>query len=166
MIQVIKGGPWTFNNQLLMLQRWQKGMNVSNIRWTHASLWVQIWGAPFDMVSPQVASEVGSRWGVVEEVERRRIPDDKNFFMRVRVALPLEKPHRWGSFIAGSDVVRSWVTFKHERLPIFCHYCGLLGHDLCQCVQHFAMKKNGDGVEYQYGGWLKSLGGHPRSPPR
>lgn len=52
MNRVIKGGPWTFDNQLLMLQRWQTGMTGSNIKWTHASLWVQIWGAPFDMVSP------------------------------------------------------------------------------------------------------------------
>lgn len=28
------------------------------------------------------------------------------------------------------------------------------------------MVKNGDIVEYQYGDWLKSSGGHPRSPPR
>ena len=50
--------------------------------------------------------------------------------------------------------------------PIFCHYCVLLGHDLCQCTQHFAMKKNGDGVEYQYGDWLKSLDGRPRFPSK
>ena len=37
-----------------------------------ASLWVQIWGAPFDMVSPQVAKGIGSRLGEVEEVEWKR----------------------------------------------------------------------------------------------
>lgn len=81
-----------FDNQLLMLQRWKKGMNVGNIKWTYASLWVQIWGAPFDMASPQVAQKVGNRLGVVEDMERRRKQDDQNFFMPVRVALPLEKP--------------------------------------------------------------------------
>lgn len=118
------------------------------------------------MVSPQVAPKVGSRLGVVEEVERRHRQDDKNFFMHVRVALPLEKPHQWGSFMVGSDGVHLWVTFKYERLPIFCHYCVLLGHDMRHCAQHFAMKKNGDRVEYQYRDWLNSLGGHPRSPSR
>ena len=38
MNRVITGGPWTFDNQLLMLQSWRKGMNVGNIKWTHASL--------------------------------------------------------------------------------------------------------------------------------
>ena len=44
-------------------------MIVGNIQMEIASLWVQIWGAPFDMISPQVAKEVGSRLGKVEEVE-------------------------------------------------------------------------------------------------
>ena len=122
-------------------------MTGSNIKWTHASLWVQIWGAPFAMISPRVASEVGSRLGVVEEVERSCRQAKQNLFMRVRVALPLEKPLRRGSFIAGLDGIRSWVKFKYERLPIFCHYCGLLGHDLHHCAKHFAMVKARNTVE-------------------
>lgn len=53
----------------------EKGMTVGNIRVDYASLWIQIWRAPLDMISPQVAFEVGSRLGVVEEVERRRQQD-------------------------------------------------------------------------------------------
>lgn len=73
---------------------------------------------------------------------------------------------RRGAFIAGSDGLRSWVTFKYERLPMFCHYCGLLGHDLHHYASHFARKKNGDEVDYQYGEWLKSEGGRAKSPPK
>ena len=69
MARILQDGPWSFNNQLLLLQRWQKGMIVGNIRLEHASFWIQIWGAPFDMVSPKVAKEVGGRLGLVEEVE-------------------------------------------------------------------------------------------------
>lgn len=43
----------------------------------------------FDMASPQVGMEVGSRLAVVEEVKRRRRQDDQNFFMRIHVALPI-----------------------------------------------------------------------------
>ena len=67
--RIFRGGPWTFDNQRLLLKPWNKGMNVGNIRLEAASLWVQIWGAPFDMVSPQMAKEVRSRLGEVEEVE-------------------------------------------------------------------------------------------------
>ncbi|KAK7826371.1 hypothetical protein CFP56_032306 [Quercus suber] len=74
--RILRGGPWSFDNQLLLLQRWKKGMTVGNIRFESASLWVQIWDAPFDMVSPQVAKEVGSRLGEVEEVEWKKRKDE------------------------------------------------------------------------------------------
>ena len=35
-------------------------MTVSNVKFDSLSLWVQIWGAPFNMFSPKVAMEVGS----------------------------------------------------------------------------------------------------------
>ena len=81
MSRILRRGSWTFDNQLLMLTRWRKGMNASNYILDHASLWVQMWGAPFDMVSPQVATEVGNRLGIVEEVERRRRQDTPNLFL-------------------------------------------------------------------------------------
>lgn len=61
---------------------------------------------------------MGSRLGTVEEVEWRNRKDDINMFIRVRMALPITKPLRRGGFIAGSDGERTWVSFKHERLPM------------------------------------------------
>ena len=58
------------------------------------------------------------------------------------------------------------MTFKYERLPIFCHYCGLLGHNLKHCTSHFATTKNGGEVICQYGDWLKASRGRPWSPSK
>ena len=121
-------------------------MNVGNIRLELASLWIQIWDAPFDMVSARVAREVGSRLGEVEEVQWKKRKDDISMFMRVRVALPISKPIRKGGFIVGSDGVKTWVSFKYERLPIFCHYYRILGHDLRHYAAHYAMEKKGDRI--------------------
>ena len=66
MERVLRSGPWTFDNQLLMLKQWSKGMTSRNVRLEHASLWVQIWDAPFNMMSPVVVAEIGSRLGKVE----------------------------------------------------------------------------------------------------
>ena len=116
------------------------------------------------MVSACVAMEVGGRLGEVVEVEKRKEQDDSSYFMRVKVALPVSKPLRRGGFLAGSDGKRLWVTFKYERLPMFCHYCSLLGHDLRHCECHFKLSKSGVEVEYQYGEWLKATGGCSQSP--
>lgn len=53
-----------------MLTRWKKGMSANNVVLEHASLWVQIWGVPFDMISLNVAEEIGKKMGKVEDVER------------------------------------------------------------------------------------------------
>ena len=40
-------------------------MSANNVALEHASLWVQIWGVPFDMMSLKVATEVGNKmWSV------------------------------------------------------------------------------------------------------
>ncbi|KAK7852267.1 uncharacterized protein CFP56_039359 [Quercus suber] len=164
--RILRGGPWTFDNQLLMLTRWRTGMSANNVVLEHASLWVQIWGVPFDMMSPSVAREVGNKMGTVEDVERRRRMDEQNFFLRVRVALPISKPLRRGGFLLGSDGKRHWVTYKYERMPMFCHYCGILGHDIRHCPAHFLALKTEKAIDYQYGDWLKADGGRRKSPPR
>ena len=38
--RVLRGGPWTFDNQLLLLKHWRRGMTAENIRMETATLWV------------------------------------------------------------------------------------------------------------------------------
>ena len=167
MERIIKSDPWSFDNQVLMVKRWKQGMMMAgNVQFESVALWIQIWGAPFDMISPTVAAKIGSRLGRVEEVEKQQKQEAQNMFMRVKVAIPISKPIRRGGFVAGTDGQRTWVTFRYERLPMFCHWCGIMGHDLKHCAQHFAVTKNGNSVTCQYGDWLKSTGGRPRSPSR
>ena len=116
------------------------------------------------MSSPKVAFEIGNHLGEVVEVEKRKSSDTQNLFMRVKVAVPLSKPLRRGGFIGGSDGQRSWVDFKYEHLPLFCHFCGLLGHDVKHCAEHYARSRNRDEVFYQYREWLKFAGGRSHSP--
>ncbi|KAK9995461.1 hypothetical protein SO802_020147 [Lithocarpus litseifolius] len=165
MERVLKGGPWSFDNQVLLLTRWKAGMTADNVRFDSVALWVQIWGTSFDLVSPKIAETVGSRLGSVVEVEKKQRFEGQSYFMRVKVAIPIAKPIRRGAFLAGSDGKRHWVTFKYERLPLFCYFCGLLGHDLKHCASYFAATKNEDEVICQYGDWLKAMGGRTRSPP-
>lgn len=48
MILILRGGSWSFDNQILMLQRWQKGMTLGNIKMENVSLWVQ-YGVPLSI---------------------------------------------------------------------------------------------------------------------
>ena len=108
MDQILRGRPWTFDNQVLKLIKWKSGMSASNVKFDSVSLWIQIWGVPFDMASPTVAVELSNRLGVVEEVERRQKQKGLNFFMQVKVAIPIAKTIHRGVFLAGSDGQSTW----------------------------------------------------------
>ena len=156
--RVLKGGPWTFDNQALMLCRWQLGMTAANVKFDSIALWIQIWDAPFDMISPIVVAEIGNRLGEVVEVVKRRTHDTE-FLYEGEGRAPNVKANKTRAFIGGSKGLHTWVSFKYERLPMFCHFCGVLGHDLKHCVKHFAWMKNSKEVECQYGDWLRVNGG-------
>ena len=66
-----------------MLIRWKKGMTARNVKFDSVSMWVQIWGAPFDMTSPTMATAVGSKIGIVEDVEKKLKHEAQNLFIRV-----------------------------------------------------------------------------------
>ena len=59
MNRVFKGGPWSFDNQVLMLIRWKVGITADNVKFESVSLWVQIWGTLFDLVSPTICKDSG-----------------------------------------------------------------------------------------------------------
>lgn len=113
------------------------------------------------MVCSQVTEKVGQRSGRIVEVERRRGHILQN--LRVKVAIPLEKPLRRGGYLLDSGGQRVWVKFRYERLPMHCHFCGMFGHDLKHCASYSACTKTGE-VVCQYDEWLKASGGHPQSP--
>ena len=89
---VEKNGPWNFENNLLLLSRWRKGLTASNIDFSHSPFWVQVWGLPFEMMDDEVGKELGNSLGKFIKSDKRFGQADQAKFMRIRVNLPLEKP--------------------------------------------------------------------------
>ena len=151
---VERNGPWNFENNLLLLCRWRKGMSASNISFTHSPFWVQIWDLPFEHMSTEVGKDLGNCLGNFIEADRRTGHYDQAKFMRIRVNLQLDKPLRRRGKVAGDDGDKFWVSFKYERLPTFCYICGRMGHDDRHCpesAEHLNSPR-------QYGEWLRASG--------
>ena len=149
---VERSGPWNFENNLLLLCRWRKGLSSANVVFTHAPFWIQIWGLPFEYMTEEAGRDIGSKIGRVIEVDKRSWQADHAKFMRVRIDLPIEKPLRRGGYVTNMDVDRCWVSFKYERLPTFCFSCGKIGHD----EKHCGMLLEKQPIEKQYGDWLRA----------
>ncbi|XP_023906070.1 uncharacterized protein LOC112017848 [Quercus suber] len=84
---VEQNGSWNFENNLLLLCRWRRGLFATNISFTHSPFWVQIWGLPFELMSDEVGRELGNNIGRFIEVDRRARQSDQVKFMRIRVDL-------------------------------------------------------------------------------
>ena len=151
---VEKNGPWNFDNNLLLLCRWRRGLTSTNITFTHSPFWVQIWGLPFELMAEEVCKELGNSLGSFIETDRRSGQSEQAKFMRVRVNLQLDKPLRRGGKIASMEGEKFWVSFRYERLPTFCFHCGRLGHDLKHCNEI----SNSQDSSNQYGDWLRAQG--------
>ena len=64
-------GPWNFENNLLLLCRWKKGLTSENIKFTHSPFWVQLWGLPFELMTDVVGCDIGNNMGCFIELDKR-----------------------------------------------------------------------------------------------
>ncbi|GMY39379.1 putative ribonuclease h protein [Fagus crenata] len=156
---VLDHGPWNFDNHLLLLRQWEVGMSNTNTSFSHATFWIQVWGIPFEMMTKEVGTEIGSRLGLFDSVDKRSWSSESSSNLRIRVAVPIVKPLRRGGYLLSPEGQRFWVHYRYERLLSFCHCCGLLAHTTTQCkvpVSH----------PLPYGDWMRAIVGGRTMPSR
>ena len=93
---VMNNGPWNFDNWILVLRRWERGMMAWSVNFTGLPIWVQVWGLPCNLINDEAGLEVGKSLGHVIEVDYKALTTNQARFLRVRVVLSLDKPIRRG----------------------------------------------------------------------
>ena len=88
---VLENGPWSFDNNLLVLRRWERGMTANSVTFPTLTIWVQVWDLPIDLINEEAGWEIGKGLGHVYEVENKTFLSDQARFIRIRVGIPLEK---------------------------------------------------------------------------
>jgi hypothetical protein len=67
---VLQGGPWTFDNNMLLLDRVQLGMQIESIPLFHAAFWVQIHNLPAGLMKETVGVKLGNYIGMFMEYDK------------------------------------------------------------------------------------------------
>ena len=154
MDRVVKGGPWTFNQHLLITSRVQVGDNPMQIPLFLSEFWIQVYDLPCGFMSEKVAKEIGKFIGVYIEADAKNFDGIWRNFMRIRVAIDVRKPLKKRMRIKKLGGEWAWINFKYERMPTFCFYCGIIGHNEKFCEKFFDCKDKQAAMEY--GTWIRA----------
>jgi hypothetical protein len=63
-----KGNPWTIRNHWFVVQAWDIGLNVENLSFKHAPLWIQIWDLPMHCISVTIGKQLRAQIGEAMDV--------------------------------------------------------------------------------------------------
>ena len=107
-------------------------MPLRYLRFTKLKFLVQIYGLLICMLYPEMAIELGESLGQVTPCEN---PNEMvgGDFLRVHVEIDVSKPLCRGRSVVLVDNKETWISFKYEKLPNFCYWCGLISHDGKDC---------------------------------
>ncbi|WJX41610.1 hypothetical protein P8452_28938 [Trifolium repens] len=155
---VLKNGPWSFDRNLLILNRVSGDEQPADLEMNKVAFWVRVYELPLKVRSDSMAKKLGNIIGQFEETD----PLERNRtgrFLRLKVLIDLRKPLKRGTVIKSQD--RSLkVYFKYERLPNFCFVCGRIGHQLKECDEAGDLEEAGyedlEEKELGFGPWLRA----------
>ncbi|KAG5521220.1 hypothetical protein RHGRI_033692 [Rhododendron griersonianum] len=157
LFKVIAGGPWLFNNQLIVLKRWEEGIKPDQINFSYSPFWIQLRALPLEFMSVEVGRKMMVGFGEVLEVVMAQLSGNQGRCIRVKVELDITKPIPRGKHVSSiADWNPIWVSFGYEKFPHLCHYCGLVGHDDKACILKYNEAKAGIMKVNQYGVWLRA----------
>ena len=96
-------------------------------------------------------------WGITILVHTLRFIEgetDGGSFLRMKVTIDVNKPLCRGRLISLSHGEQSRVSFKYERLPNICYWCGCLNHGDRDCDLWIESEGNLTKENQAYRAWI------------
>jgi hypothetical protein len=128
--RVMDNGPWLFRGAAVVLAEYDGFSNVQDYKLDKVPVWARIQGLPEGLMkkkelAEKVAKKVGEPPLKVILNEGRINPSQ---YLRARVHLDLSKP--LVRFVPINLKERKKYPVQYEKLPDFCKFCGIIGHDV------------------------------------
>ncbi|KAL2225757.1 UNVERIFIED_CONTAM: hypothetical protein Sindi_3051500 [Sesamum indicum] len=137
MEDVIEGGPWLYQGQPIILQKWKPGMVLRKLQHTEVPVWIKIRHLPVELWTEEGLSTVASGVGKPLYPDAITRACTRLDFTRVCVMLDVTSnlpkhiiimtPNEGGESPCKVDVEYEWIPPK-------CKSCMTLGHSAKECV--------------------------------
>ncbi|KAL0006670.1 hypothetical protein SO802_008172 [Lithocarpus litseifolius] len=130
--RILVSEPWSFDKHLVAMQKYDGSFPLQDIKFDRTTIWVQVHGIPPKYMSLDAGVKICEVVGDVIKPSDTKMFDAGNF-IRVQVSIDLSLPLCRGRLISLNNGKEMWVSFKYERLPNVCYWCGKLTHDDRDC---------------------------------
>ncbi|KAL2243965.1 UNVERIFIED_CONTAM: hypothetical protein Sindi_0514500 [Sesamum indicum] len=137
MEKVIEGGPWLFQGQPIVLQKWKPGMVMRKLKHTQVPVWIRLRHLPMELRTEEGLSTVASG------VRKPLYPDaitracTRLNFARVCVMLDISSKLLKHIIMMSPDEdggeSHCKIDIEYEWLPLKCTSCMTLGHSAKEC---------------------------------
>ncbi|KAL5850007.1 hypothetical protein ACOSQ4_008020 [Xanthoceras sorbifolium] len=132
--RVLMGGPWNFDNALLVLEIPSGYGDFSEMSFQWSDFWIQIHNAPLICMTKNIGLMLGERIGKVKDIDVGASGDCFGKFLRVKVSIDVTKPlKRVLRVKLDGSKAEKMLLLKYERMPEYCFCCGLIGHPFREC---------------------------------
>lgn len=150
--RVIDRQPWHFDNHAVILGDITGNTKPSDMELWELPMWVWVYNLPFKgRLNISNVAAIGNKLGTFIKVDNSgSMGIDKSIRMRVNV--DVRKPLAKHVKVKMRGGLEELFDVKYERPPIFCYFCGKLGHGLKDC--HAC--RDEDTPRLGFGGWLKA----------
>ncbi|KAK4382667.1 hypothetical protein Sango_2849100 [Sesamum angolense] len=139
MEEVIEGGPWLFQGQPIVLQKWEPSMALRKLKHTQVPVWIKLRHLPVELWTTDGLSTVASGIGKPLYPDAITRACTRLDFARVSVMFDISSKlprHVIIMIPLENGESASKVDVEYEWLPPKCTSCHSLGHATSACVLH------------------------------
>ncbi|KAL0000809.1 hypothetical protein SO802_014590 [Lithocarpus litseifolius] len=153
--RILATEPWTYDKHLILLSCYDGSGPIWSIRFHSVKFWVQLHGLPINRLNEKTAYEIGRSLGEVSSAAQvgELFGGD---FLRIRVGVNVTRPLNRGRKVFLGKDGEVWVTFRYEKMPNFCYWCGMVSHEAKECSVWLSSKGSLSLNQQEYGAWLRA----------
>ncbi|KAL2248049.1 UNVERIFIED_CONTAM: hypothetical protein Sindi_2657200 [Sesamum indicum] len=137
MEEVIEGGPWLFQGQPIVLQKWEPGMAMRKLKHTQVPVWIKMRHLPLEFWTTEGLSTVASGVGKPLYPDAITRACTRLDFARVCVMIDVTQKLEKHIIIMTPDEdggeTPCKVDIEYEWLPPKCTGCMMLGYSVKEC---------------------------------
>ena len=147
--------PWSFDKHLVVLCRYDSAIPISELNFNRVTMWVQVHDIPIPFLNRGVAEDLCNVVGEVCKDTKLSEMEGGHYF-RVKTTVDVTIPLCRGRKISLENGETGWVSFKYERLPIICYWCGCLDHADKDCDRWIESNGTPNLEDREYGPWIRA----------